>query len=75
MKEGYIVWNMKNYDLGYEFFGVYRSKAQAEKCLRRVLKAKYGKSNLTEDELLELEEDSESGCQDSHRITYFTNEL
>ena len=70
MKEGYIVWNLTNYGDGYEFYGVFRSKEQAEAHLRKVLKARYGKLPKDEDELLEWE-DNVNGCLDSHRIDYF----
>lgn len=69
MKEGYIVWNMTNYDKGYEFFGVFRSKEAARKHLRKVFKQRYGKDyfKLTTDEIYEIED-----SQDDYRIDYFT---
>ena len=69
MKQGYIVWNQTCYGEGFEFFGVYRTREQAEKCFRRIMKQRFGKRNITEDELSELE--MENGGEDSYQITYF----
>ncbi len=30
MKEMYVVWNMTNYDYGYEFFGICETLAEAQ---------------------------------------------
>lgn len=64
----YIVWNQTNYGDGYEFFGVYKSEAKAEKVLAKVLKERYGKTEI-DDEILEQE--IEDG--DSYMITEVEN--
>lgn len=77
MKDGYIVWNLTTYGSGYEFYGVYKSREQAEKALREWIKEKYGVDLKPdyEQQLLELEDKySNNGTLDSHRITYFRRE-
>lgn len=66
MRKAYIVWNLTNYDDGYEFLGVYLTKAQAKKAYNAEMKARYGTTN--EDKLLDIWNDGESGCVDSWRI-------
>lgn len=61
----YIVWNMTNYNDGYEFLGLYKTKASAEQAYKREMKARYGTTN--EDKLYDLW-DSDDGCTDSWRI-------
>lgn len=69
MKKGFIVWNQTTYDMGYEFFGAFRSQKEAEKCLRRVLKKRFGKVPKDIDELIQME-----GAEDSYGISYFDAE-
>lgn len=69
MKRGFIVWNQTNYGDGFEFFGVFRSRKEAEKCLRRVLRERFGRVPKDMDELIELE-----GMENSYGITYFDSE-
>lgn len=42
MKSGWIVWNQTSYGTGFEFYGVYRKRQDAEKALRRWLRERYG---------------------------------
>lgn len=67
MKEGYIVWNSMSYGDGHEFFGVYRTREKAERMLKKIKKARYGK--MTEDEIDRWE--IENGAE--VHITYFSD--
>lgn len=69
MKKGFIVWNMTSYGDGFEFFGAFRSRKEAEKCLRRVLKKRFGRVPKDLDELIEMQ-----GEEDSYSVTYFNAE-
>lgn len=69
MKKGYIVWNQTTYDTGFEFFGVYRSRKQANERLREVVKKRFGKLPKDWNELIEWE-----GDEDSYRIDEFNSE-
>ena len=69
MKKGFIVWNQTTYDDGFEFFGVYRTREQANKRLREVVKKRFGKLPKDWDELIEWE-----GYEDSYRIDEFDSE-
>ena len=71
MKEGYIVWNETNYGDGYEFFGVFRTRKQAEKAMRKVAKARLGRCPRDYDKMLEALE-GEEDMGDSYKITYFS---
>lgn len=62
----YLVWNLTNYNDGYEFLGLYSTKANAIKAYKQHMKKLYGTTN--EDKLLELWEDVESGSTDSWKI-------
>jgi hypothetical protein len=42
MKEGYIVANLTNYGDGFEIFGVYKSRENAVKQFRKVIRTRYG---------------------------------
>jgi len=66
MLKGYIVWNQTTYDTGYQFFGVYRTREEAEAKLREVVKKRFGKLPRDWDELIEWE-----GDEDSFNITKF----
>lgn len=52
MKKIYIVWNMTNYNDGYEFLGAYTTKAKATQAYREEMKSRYGTTNI--DKLLDL---------------------
>lgn len=66
MTKGFIVWNQTTYDTGYQFFGVYRTRKEAEARLREVVKKRFGKLPRDWDELIEWE-----GDEDSFNITKF----
>lgn len=61
----YLVWNLTNYGDGYEFFGLYNTKANATKAYNQHMEGLYGTTD--EDKLLELWDDG-SGCADSWKI-------
>lgn len=67
MKKIYLVWNLTNYDCGYEFLGAYKSKASAKKAYNKEMKERYG--TTSEDKLLDLWEDADAGCCDSWKIS------
>lgn len=69
MKKGYIVWNQTTHDEGFEFFGVYRTREQANKRLREVVKKRFGKLPKDWNEFVEWE-----GDEDSYRIDEFNSE-
>lgn len=56
----YIVWNETNYGLGYEFFGVYKTRQKAEKVLAKILKERYGKTEIDDDVLAQEAEDGDN---------------
>lgn len=65
MRKVYIVWNMTNYGVGYEFLGAYTTKAKAQKAYNAEMKARYGTTN--QNKLFDLWDDG-SGCADSWGI-------
>ena len=67
MKEGYVVMNTSN--CGNEIFGVYKSQRRAETCLRRVVRARFGKCPRDLDKL--IEEPYISGGDDSFGLIWF----
>lgn len=67
MKKVYLVWNLTNYDLGYEFLGAFTSKTKATKAYNNEMKKRYGTTNI--DKLFDLWDDAETGCADSWKIT------
>lgn len=77
MAGGYIVWNLTNYNDGYEIFGVYRTREAAEKQFKKVLKNRFGKLPKDTDELLKWEDEvaEGTGCLDSFRITPFVENI
>ena len=62
----YLVWNLTNYGDGYEFLGLYNTKANAIKAYKQHMKKLYGTTN--EDKLLDLWEDVENGSTDNWKI-------
>lgn len=70
MKKLYLVWNLTNYDDGYEFLGAYKSKANAKKAYNKEMKARYGTTN--EDKLWDLWDNADTACCDSWRIEEIT---
>lgn len=56
----YIVWNETNYGAGYEFFGVYKSRQKAEVVLAKVLKERYGKTEIDDDVLAQEADDGDN---------------
>lgn len=68
MKEGYIVWNLSNYDC--EFFGVYRSWDKALSQFRKVVRNRYGKCPRKYDDILNYLVKVEDG-DECIRITKF----
>ena len=67
MKEGYVVMNTSN--CGNEIFGAYRTLKQAEKCLRRVVRTRFGKcprdfAKLCEDPYI-------NGGDDAYGVIWF----
>lgn len=69
MKKGFIVWNQTTYGEGFEFFGVYRTREQANERLCEVVKKRFGKLPKDWDELIRWE-----GDEDSYRIDEFNSE-
>lgn len=71
----YLVWNLTNYGKGFEHLGLYNTRADAEKAYNEEMKKRYGvslNSKADEDSLLDVWNDSESGCVDSWRIDEIT---
>ena len=66
----YLVWNMTNYGDGYEFFGLYNTKANATKAYKQLMKERYGTTN--EDKLWDIWNNGETGSNDSWRIDEIT---
>lgn len=69
MKRGWIVWNQTTYGTGFEFFGAYRTRKQANERLCEVVKKRFGKLPKDWNELIEWE-----GDEDSYNITHFDSE-
>ena len=66
----YLVWNLTNYGDGYEFLGLYNTKANATKAYKQHMKELYGTTN--ESKLVEIWTYSDDGCVDSWRIDEIT---
>lgn len=67
----YLVWNLTNYGQGFEHLGLYNTMADAEEAYNKEMKKRYGvslNSQADEESLLDVWNDSESGCVDSWRI-------
>lgn len=60
----YLVWNMTNYDNGFEHIGLYNTRANAEKAYNKEMKKRYGTTN--EKKLWDLWDDGNNA--DSWRI-------
>lgn len=65
--EGYLVWNLTNYNEGFEMLGVYTTLDKAKKAYKSEMQSRYGTTD--EDMLVELWDNSDTGCCDSWRIT------
>ena len=68
MREGYIVWNLSNYDC--EFFGVYKNPRRALTQFRKVIRNRYGRCPRKYEDILEFLSKVENG-DDSLRISHF----
>lgn len=69
MKEGYVVMNTSN--CGNEIFGVYKSRARAEACLRRVIRSRFGHCPRDLDRLCEYGDINGPDSDDSYGLIWF----
>lgn len=67
MRKIYLVWNLTNYGVGYEFLGAYTTLSAAREAYKKHMKASYGTDD--EDELLNMWDDAEAGNADSWMIS------
>lgn len=67
MKKAYLIWNLTNYDSGFEMLKAYPTKAKAQKAYKEEMIKRYGTTD--EDELLDIWNDDEHGKCDSWTIT------
>lgn len=71
MKEGFIVANLTNYGDGIEVFGVYKNRKRAERQLRKVVRARYGKCPRILDKLSDYGQPNGPDTGDSYQLVYF----
>lgn len=67
MKKAYLVWNLTNYNFGFEMLKAYPTKAKAQKAYKEEMIKRYGTDD--EDKLLDIWDNVETGCCDGWKIT------